>query len=121
MPDPEVRLTTTLSDRYEIERELGHGGMAIVYLANDVKHDRKVALKVLRPELAAGDSVMAVPVDLETGSTGRPVLLFRGEYGNGDVTTDGERFLLIKTPDVQRPRRIELVLNWLDELEREVP
>jgi serine/threonine-protein kinase len=68
-----------------------------------------------------GDSVMAVPVDLETGSTGRPVLLFRGEYGNGDVTADGERFLLIKTPDAQRPRRIELVLNWLDELEREVP
>jgi serine/threonine-protein kinase len=53
MPDPEVRLTTALSDRYEIEGELGHGGMAIVYLANDVKHDRKVALKVLRPELAA--------------------------------------------------------------------
>ena len=53
MSDPEVRLTTALSDRYEIERELGHGGMAVVYLANDVKHDRKVALKVLRPELAA--------------------------------------------------------------------
>ncbi len=53
MSDPEVRLTTALSDRYEIEHELGHGGMAIVYLANDVKHDRKVALKVLRPELAA--------------------------------------------------------------------
>ena len=68
-----------------------------------------------------GDSTMAVPVDLETGSTGRPVLLFRGEYGDGDVTADGERFLMIKTPDVQRPRRIEIVLNWLDELEREVP
>ncbi len=53
MSDPEVRLTTALSDRYEIEGELGQGGMAIVYLANDVKHDRKVALKVLRPELAA--------------------------------------------------------------------
>ncbi len=70
---------------------------------------------------ARGDSVMAVPVNQETGNTGRPVLLFRGEYGNGDVTADGERFLLIKTPDVQRPRRLEIVLNWLDELEREVP
>ena len=57
----------------------------------------------------------------ETGNTGRPVLLFRGEYGNGDVTADGERFLLIKTPNVQRPRRVEIVLNWLDELQREVP
>jgi serine/threonine-protein kinase len=47
------RLATTLADRYRIERELGQGGMATVYLAHDVKHDRKVALKVLRPELAA--------------------------------------------------------------------
>ena len=47
------RLTEALADRYRIERELGQGGMATVYLAHDVKHDRKVALKVLRPELAA--------------------------------------------------------------------
>jgi len=47
------RLTTALSDRYTIAHELGAGGMATVYLAHDVKHDRKVALKVLRPELAA--------------------------------------------------------------------
>ena len=46
-------LTTALSDRYRIERELGAGGMATVYLAHDVRHDRKVALKVLRPELSA--------------------------------------------------------------------
>ncbi len=48
-----ARLTTALSDRYRIERELGEGGMATVYLAEDIKHDRKVAVKVLRPELAA--------------------------------------------------------------------
>ncbi len=47
------RLATALADRYRIERELGQGGMATVYLAEDLKHDRKVALKVLRPELAA--------------------------------------------------------------------
>ncbi|HKK94251.1 MAG TPA: serine/threonine-protein kinase, partial [Longimicrobiales bacterium] len=47
------KLTTALSDRYRIERELGAGGMATVYLADDLKHDRKVAIKVLRPELAA--------------------------------------------------------------------
>src|SRR5438093_5577968 len=47
------RLKAALADRYTIERELGQGGMATVYLAHDVRHDRKVALKVLRPELAA--------------------------------------------------------------------
>jgi Tol biopolymer transport system component len=47
------RLSASLSDRYRIERELGSGGMATVYLAHDVRHDRNVAIKVLRPELAA--------------------------------------------------------------------
>jgi serine/threonine protein kinase len=47
------RLSAALADRYRIERELGAGGMATVYLAADVKHDRKVAVKVLQPELAA--------------------------------------------------------------------
>ena len=48
-----ARLAAALSDRYRIERELGQGGMATVYLAHDVRHDRMVALKVLRPELSA--------------------------------------------------------------------
>ena len=47
------RLTSALQDRYAIERELGEGGMATVYLATDLRHDRKVAIKVLKPELAA--------------------------------------------------------------------
>ncbi len=47
------RLSAALASRYRIERELGQGGMATVYLAEDLKHNRKVALKVLRPELAA--------------------------------------------------------------------
>jgi serine/threonine-protein kinase len=47
------RITAALAGHYAIERELGQGGMATVYLARDVKHDRQVALKVLRPELAA--------------------------------------------------------------------
>ncbi len=53
MNDPLARLKDALSDRYTIERELGSGGMATVYLAHDLKHDRKVAVKVLRPELSA--------------------------------------------------------------------
>jgi len=53
MPDPIGRLTAALSDRYTILRELGQGGMATVYLAEDRKHGRKVAIKVLKPELAS--------------------------------------------------------------------
>jgi len=51
--DDQLRaLTTALADRYRIERSLGQGGMATVYLARDLKHERNVALKVLKPELA---------------------------------------------------------------------
>ena len=53
MPDPIARLNKALEGRYRIESELGEGGMATVYLADDIKHERKVALKVLKPELAA--------------------------------------------------------------------
>jgi Tol biopolymer transport system component len=51
MADITEQLSSALADRYRIERRLGEGGMATVYLADDLKHDRKVALKVLRPEL----------------------------------------------------------------------
>ena len=53
MSDAATRLSNTLADRYRVERELGAGGMATVYLAEDLKHRRRVAIKVLRPELAA--------------------------------------------------------------------
>ncbi|HMA38525.1 MAG TPA: protein kinase [Gemmatimonadales bacterium] len=53
MSDPqEERLRAALAERYTVERELGRGGMAVVYLARDPRHDRRVAIKVLRPELA---------------------------------------------------------------------
>ena len=53
MPETLSRLAASLADRYRIERELGAGGMATVYLAHDLRHDRPVAIKVLHPELAA--------------------------------------------------------------------
>ncbi len=53
MSNPTDRLAAALAGRYTIERELGAGGMATVYLAEDLKHNRMVAVKVLRPELAA--------------------------------------------------------------------
>jgi eukaryotic-like serine/threonine-protein kinase len=53
MPEPISALNTALRDRYTLERQLGRGGMATVFLARDQKHDRPVALKVLHPELGA--------------------------------------------------------------------
>jgi Tol biopolymer transport system component/tRNA A-37 threonylcarbamoyl transferase component Bud32 len=53
MPELLSRLQTALADRYRLDTEIGAGGMATVYLAHDIRHDRRVALKVLRPELAA--------------------------------------------------------------------
>src|SRR5438067_8069703 len=52
MTDLLVRVKAALVERYAIERELGQGGMAVVFLAQDLKHRRAVAIKVLRPELA---------------------------------------------------------------------
>ena len=53
MPELLTRLQATLVDRYRLDSEIGAGGMATVYLAHDIRHDRRVALKVLRPELSA--------------------------------------------------------------------
>ena len=53
MVDISARLRDSLGGRYEIERELGRGGMALVFLARDLKHERPVAIKVIRPELSA--------------------------------------------------------------------
>jgi len=53
VPNTIDRLKSALADRYEIERQVGQGGMATVYLARDIRHQREVAIKVLRPELAA--------------------------------------------------------------------
>jgi eukaryotic-like serine/threonine-protein kinase len=53
MSEPLDRLAAVLAGHYQLERQLGEGGMATVYLARDLKHGRKVAIKVLRPELAA--------------------------------------------------------------------
>ncbi len=61
-----TRLNAALADRYRIERELGQGGMATVYLAEDLKHDRKVALKVLKPELAAVLGAERFVVEIKT-------------------------------------------------------
>jgi tRNA A-37 threonylcarbamoyl transferase component Bud32 len=79
------RLTTALADRYRIERELGQGGMATVYLAADLKHDRKVAIKVLKPELAAVIGADRFVVEIKTtASLQHPHILPLFDSGSAD-------------------------------------
>ncbi len=66
MTDPIARLSEALTGRYAVEHELGEGGMAVVYLAQDLRHHRKVALKVLKPELAAVVGAERFLAEIET-------------------------------------------------------
>jgi hypothetical protein len=91
---------SALSDRYRIERELGSGGMATVYLAEDLKHHRKVAVKVLRPELAA---TRAAPrtctkrgfVASADGGTLRQITSHAARDAYGSWSPDGTGFVFI--------------------------
>src|SRR5688500_6647917 len=79
------RLNTALDGRYRIERHLGAGGMATVYLAQDLKHDRKVALKVLKPELAAVLGAERFVVEIKTtASLQHPHILPLFDSGTAD-------------------------------------
>ncbi len=93
---PIERLNTALADRYRIERELGQGGMATVYLAEDLRHDRKVALKVLKPELAAVLGAERFVIEIKTtASLQHPHILPLFDSG----TVDG--FLFYVMPYIQ--------------------
>jgi len=96
MTDPLSRLRAALADRYTIERELGSGGMATVYLAEDLKLHRKVAVKVLRPELAAalGPDRFLQEIDI-AAKLNHPHIL--GLYDSGDA--DG--FLYYVMPHIE--------------------
>ncbi len=69
MSDSISRLNAVLRDRYTVERELGEGGMATVYLASDLKDRHRVALKVLKPELAAVVAASVFSVRPNTSSS----------------------------------------------------
>lgn len=79
------RLESGLASRYTLERELGQGGMAIVFLAQDLRHDRRVALKVLRPEISAeiGAERFLREITLAAGLTHPHILPV---YDSGDAS-----------------------------------
>ncbi len=98
------RLRESLADRYRLERELGQGGMATVYLAEDLKHHRKVAVKVLRPELAAALGPERFLREIETTANLRhPHILPLYDSGEARDTGDpmGRPFLFYVMPYVE--------------------
>lgn len=117
------RLDAALAGGYRIERKLEEGGMASVYLAEDLKHERNVALKILRPELAAvigaeleiSDRVSVVSrtplFELAPFEAGGPV-------ANYDVVDGGERLRVISEGRGSRLDRWILALNVFEELRR---
>jgi serine/threonine protein kinase len=110
---PSAVLGDAFRDRYTLLRELGRGGMATVYLALDVKLQRRVALKVLRPELAASlgnERFLREIAALERHST----TFGRAETGNvrsrnNLVVASGVYFYLIESGDARRVGRFTLV------------
>ena len=95
MNDGMSRLAAALADRYRIERELGQGGMATVYLAHDLKHDRQVAIKVLRAELGAVLGAERFLAEIKvTANLQHPNLLPLFDSGTTGRRTDGPTDLL---------------------------
>src|SRR5437588_9388414 len=82
-----AELAASLADKYQLERELGAGGMATVYLAHDVKHDRGVAIKVLRPELAVVIGAERFLAEIRTtANLQHPHILALHDSGEADGT-----------------------------------
>ncbi len=104
MSDPVTRLNAALSGRYRVERELGEGGMATVYLADDLKHERKVALKVLKPELAAVVGAERFLAEIKTtANLQHPHILPLFDSGEADG------FLFYVMPYVEGERLLERI------------
>ncbi|HSR16372.1 MAG TPA: serine/threonine-protein kinase, partial [Gemmatimonadales bacterium] len=122
-----ARLTAALAGRYRIERELGQGGMATVYLAEDLKHDRKVALKVLKPELAAVIGAERFLAEIKTtANLQHPHILALFDSGEVDGTVfyvmpfvDGEslRDRLTRDKQLPIPEAVQIATEVADALE----
>jgi len=112
--DAPSALVVALEDRYRIERELGQGGMATVYLAHDIRHDRRVAVKVwFRSRLVSGMNAVA----------GAPERWFSDPRfvdtpgWSQHVTRDG-RLLYVQGPAQTRATYLRVVPHWVATMER---
>ena len=111
MTDMLSRLQKALEDRYRVQRKLGEGGMATVYLADDLKHERRVALKVLKPELAAVVGADRFLTEIKTtAQLSHPHVLPLFDSGEADG------FLFYVMPYVEG----ETLRDWLDR-EQQLP
>jgi serine/threonine-protein kinase len=121
------RLATALAGRYHIEREIGHGGMATVYLAHDLRHDRPVAIKVLRGEIAAAIGAERFLEEIRvTASLQHPHILPLFDSGNAEGLlwyvmpfVDGEtlRSRLAREQRLPVDNAVQLVREMADALE----
>jgi hypothetical protein len=114
-PDPITRLNAALEGRYRIESELGEGGIANVYLADDIKHERKVALRVLKPELAAvvGAERFLAGVKRAANLT-HPHILWLFDSGEADS------FVFYVVPYIEGEEAVRFSSKWAEELEHGV-
>ena len=97
-----AQLNSALAGRYRIEREIGQGGMATVYLAQDLRHQRRVALKVLSPELGAVLGVERFLAEIRvTANLQHPNLLPLFDSGVGAREAGGDGLLLYLMPYLQ--------------------
>ena len=121
MSDATSRLNAALEGRYAVERELGEGAMATVYLAKDLKHNRNVALKVLKPELAAMVGAERFLAEIETTANLTHILPLFDLHpdGNRIVTTRLVTSLSSEAPadGTTSPERFLVVVNWFEELQ----
>jgi serine/threonine-protein kinase len=108
MSDIADRLDAALEGRYRIEQALGEGGMATVYLAHDVKHDRKVALKVLKLELAAVLGAERFLAEIRTTASLQHPHILLPLFDSGEA--DG---LLIGPASSGLPRSLRTPAGWL--------
>src|SRR5262245_5531945 len=100
--DPLIDLGAALEGRYTLERERGQVGMATVYLAQDLRHHRKVALKVLRPELAAVIGAERFLAEIRTtANLQHPHILPLFESGQADGRAGGQSFVYYVMPFVE--------------------
>jgi len=102
-PVPLDRLAPALAGRYTLERELGRGGMATVYLADDLKHHRRVAIKVLRPELGAllGPDRFAREIRIAAALNHPHILPL---YDSGEAVVSRESQVVSEGPTTHDPR-----------------